>query len=452
MLRWFNLFTLSLLLTSPAVLAQAEQPEGSATVSGRITNEKDEPVSGTRVYMRKLPAGVGDDPLQRMPETASDSEGFYSFKNVPEGDYQVFVVRLPNDSTGNSAPVTYYFPGVPSPVEAQNIRVGPNAVLTAIDIRFTTESSGYQARGRAVDAETGAPAANIKLIHGLDTNLVRDIRVYNYDLRTDTDGSFLLKGLAPGKYWLALYHGDSGEYYSRPVYFQINDSDVKNLELQVHKGVSLSGIVILDDGIPKEILNEARIAFRPQGISETGRHPANQLIDQQLIKSGRVQSNGVFTIEGVPPVTGDLSFERQIGMPFQNYVVLIEHNERNIARSLRVQETDIDKIYVIVTGGNGALSGTVRCTGGILDMTRLRITLVLQNDNSDFYSKNVPLESDGRFKTEQLLPGRYLVMVVYSSPEGLSWRLGPNFYADVRNNTLSTIDLPVPAPQSQTIR
>ena len=69
--------------------------------------------------------------------------------------------------------------------------------------------------------------------------------------------------------------GVSEDYYCRPVYFEIGDTDVSDLETIRPRGVTLSGTVILDEDVPRDILLRAKLSFRPKGISKVGQLPGS---------------------------------------------------------------------------------------------------------------------------------------------------------------------------------
>lgn len=81
--------------------------------------------------------------------------GKYEFKNVQEGEY--LIAAEPdeqNDSNGHL--MRFYFPESMSGKDAYVLRVGPNAVPTAIDIRCVPAKLGFEARGSVTEAAPGS--------------------------------------------------------------------------------------------------------------------------------------------------------------------------------------------------------------------------------------------------------------------------------------------------------
>ena len=181
--------------------------------------------------------------------------------------------------------------------DARILRVGPNAVLSAIDIQCAPGTQGFLARGRVIDTVSREPVGNMQLVYGLDFSDPHDFRI-TLDAHTDIDGSFILRDLIPGKYWVGIYHASSNDYYCKPVYFEIGDNDVTGLEIPVKRGVSLSGTVLLDEGIPDTLLHNTYVVFHPSGISAANQHPINGLVDQYMRKMSSISSQGLFTIRG----------------------------------------------------------------------------------------------------------------------------------------------------------
>jgi len=386
------------------------------TISGRITNSENQPMSGVRVLLLKLVIKNGYDP-NKTRVALSDSIGRYEFKDIEEGDYWVAV--QPTEPSPDGKMSLFYFPETMSGKDAYVVRVGPNAVLTAINVKCVPVKQGFEARGSVVDSVTRTPVTHLQLTYGQIP-----FASPRQDVQSDEKGFFAITRLTPGKYWAAISHDKSGNYYCYPAYFEITDADVSNLQIPVYKGPTLSGMVVLNKGIPETIFGELNVVFHPKGISEVNQNPTNYLIDRYMEKSSPVSVDGRFVIKGLPPLIGTLSLQRRAGITLDNYFVKIEQNGINLREGLRVRDQDIAGVTITATAGTCKLVGKVKPeVNTILDLQSVHILISLQTESMAPFAKNVQPDATGGFVFDGLLPGEYRVMAAITK-NGLSRRSG----------------------------
>ncbi len=438
-----------LFVVTPVVFSQGETATNTGIVSGSITDADGQPIEGASIRLIQVDSRNRIDAGFTAPVTSSDSKGQYIFRNVPEGDYGILAqywTRAGKSDRLNS----YYFPGVLELRDARIVRVGPDSVLSAMHIRCALGTQGFLATGRVIDSATQESLSGIQLMYGLRPGFGEkgDFSARTR-VRSDDDGSFILTDLKAGKHWAGINHNNSGDYYCTPIYFEIIDRDLSNLVIPVRRGVSLSGRVSLDDGIPESLLGRITVDFYPSGISAVDRGPVYNLIDSYLTISGPVSPDGSFLIKGIPPLSGKLSLKFPGALTTGNYVTVIEHNDKNISQAVRVKDSDIEDIHILVTSGKGSIRVRVRCESGILDFDRLEVSVSLQNDEVAYFGKKLKADAQGIFATDNLLPGKYMVMVIRTHRDGrLTSRTGPVRYVTVRNGELSEIEITVPGEQT----
>ena len=449
MLRLTILCALLFFVITPVVFSQDETTTNSGIVAGSVKGADGQPIEGASIRLIQVDSRNRIVAGFTAPVASSDSNGEYIFKNVPEGDYAI-LAQYWAPSGKSDRLNSYYFPGVLELRDARIVRVGPDSILTAMQINCASGAQGFQATGRVIDSDTQKSVAGIRLIYGLrpgsggNGDFSARTRV-----QTDADGSFILTDLKAGKHWAGIYHNDSADYYCTPIYFEIIDSDLSNLVIPVRRGVSLSGRVFLDDGIPESLLGRTTVDFYPSGISAVDRGPVYNLIDSYLTISSLVSPDGTFLLKGIPPLSGRLYLKYPGATTTANYVTVIEHNDKNISQAVSVKDSNIENIQILVTSGKGAIRVRVRCDNGILDFDRLEVSVSLQNDEVAFFGKKLKADPEGIFATDNLLPGKYLVMVVRTHRDGrLKSRTGPVRYVTVRNGELSEIEITVPGEQA----
>ncbi len=420
---------------------KAIKGSGAGTVSGRILDEKEQPVAHAKVYLQTTISHNSNAPEQEALETISDQMGRYSFKNVTRGDYFLFYLFSSPGISKSAQSKKYYYPGVLSTHDARMLAIGHSSVLSGMDINCTQEKNGFMLKVHVIDAISRKPVPGMTVIYGPRATISGNIGIKLAS--TGDHGDLLLRALSPGKYWIAVHPLSSRDYYCRPLPFEIGKMQVSDLEIPINLGTTLSGMVILGKGIPQSVLLQAKMAFHPFGISEL---PADSWINQDMKKYGSIAADGSFTINGIPPVEGKLTFENQSKRPFIEYAIRIEHNEKNITESVRIEKGGFENIRMFVTAGTGSISGKVLSTRGVLKLDRLSVMVGRQNVAVNRAFKEVKLNLDSSFKFDSLHPGKYVVFVSYTSPKERSWRLGENHYVDVTNGSAIKINLPVSMP------
>jgi hypothetical protein len=335
----------------------------------------------------------------------------------------------------------YYFPGVLSAQDARMVAIGISSVLSGMDINCAKGKNGFMLRGRVIDSISRKPVPEKTLIYG--PRAVSSLNIPVRSTVTGSDGSFFLKALSPGKYWIAVHPAYSKEYYCQPVLFEIGKTKASDLEIPISIGSTLSGIVILGKDIPQSILLQAKVAFHPFEIFEL---PADSWINGEMKKYGAIGPDGSFLINGVPPVKGKLFFENQSRRQFIEYAIRIEHNEKNITESMHPEKSGLENIRIFVTAGTGSIMGKVLSTRGVLKLDRLSVMVGQQNVPVNPAFKEVKLNPDSSFKFDSLPPGKYIVGVVYTSLKESKRRLGETHYVNVLNGRATKISLPVSMP------
>ncbi|MBN1571262.1 MAG: hypothetical protein JXA73_25735 [Acidobacteria bacterium] len=203
----------------------------------------------------------------------------------------------------------------------------------------------------------------------------------------------------------------------------------------------MKGTIVLSKGIPETLFSGLNVVFHPNGISEINQAPTNYIIDRYLEKSSPVSAEGRFMIRGLPPFIGKLSLRRRAGLPLEDYFVRIVQNGMNISNALRVHDRDEAGVTIQVTAGTGRIQGGVKAVHSVVDFKRIRILIPLKNASVASFAKSMPLDDNGRFAFDGLLPGEYRVMAAITLENGLSGRSGDIHTAKVREAETQEIEI-----------
>jgi 5-hydroxyisourate hydrolase-like protein (transthyretin family) len=187
------------------------------TVSGRI-NGPNPPAFAVRLRL--------DFPVQNPPQLSATpaADGSFIFRNVPPGDYRVFVapVLLPQLPPP---------PTVPSPLETtyvKSIRMGTSDALNGrlrIDeqptstLDITLASDAGRLAGRALNARQ-EPAAGVTVVMLPEV----ERRLFRTDLyrvtSTNQNGQFLMNALPPGEYRIFAWENVEDRQWQDPAFMR----------------------------------------------------------------------------------------------------------------------------------------------------------------------------------------------------------------------------------------
>ncbi len=370
-----------------------------AAISGRVSYEDDEPVTGGRIVLyrrkRNLAAPFFTDPV------TTDDRGAYRIEGIPPGDYFVGIVErhaggeklLPREGAGLAAA---YHPAAKSVRGASAVRVEAGGEAGDVNIKLVEE---YLPRiaGMVRWRQTGRPAEEATVMlrrkddpsvevsfadlfrnitpPGADKTdrMMRDMAVFGLAAsntpytETDAAGRWSFADVTAGTYVLTVSaHLPAGEAAAakeagmsdiersiaaseRPFVHQqreliVGDKDVSGLTFELTGGARVSGTISVEDGSPAP---PARIALEFQGA-----HPLLNL-------PYRANSDGSFLLEGVP--AGEIRLDIQLPLGGGHYVKAITAGGIDLLRGpLRVGDgAEVGDVRVQLARGRATLSGQV---------------------------------------------------------------------------------------------
>jgi hypothetical protein len=235
-------------------------PVGAA-VSGRVVDERGEPLANVEVYAMGRRFG-SPQPMRLGPSfLRTDDNGRFRLFGLPAGDVIVVAQAATAFSGGigeverPAGFVTTYYPDVVSDGEARHITLGQGADIDGIDIRMTRMRT-FRITGTVVDSR-GLPFATARLgLHHMVNGSGGTSSV-----SVAADGRFEIRSVLPGSYRIVVGLRDgpfdrsaATEYASVPV--DVSDDNVEDLLIATRPGADLT----------------VRVAFEPEAPSPL---PAN---------------------------------------------------------------------------------------------------------------------------------------------------------------------------------
>lgn len=405
-------------------------PRGSV-IAGRVSDEYGEPVANAAVMAlryayaggtrRLVPAGARD---------TTDDQGSYRLYGLPPGEYLVSAVLRtgnvtdPGDDPSGYAPT--YFPGTPSPGEAQRVRLDLAQENTSVSFGLVATRL-VQLSGQVISSSGTPPAGGVVVLTGAGG--ARDVTSFlpSGGGRIDGTGAFRVSNVPPGQYQLQARTGSprgDGEFARMEI--SVGADDVEGLTLVTAPAGRITGTVVADTGEPMPASPAVQVIARPAtpDSSPLGGGGGGQA-------QGRASNTGTFELANVT----DPRYIR-VNAP-QGWTL-----KAVMASGQDVTDTPVDVppgqilsgVQVILTRKISSVVGTV------LDDRRLPVldaTVVmfpadegLRTFQSRFVKAARP-DQDGKFRVADLPPGDYLAVAVQGLEDG---RAGdPEFLASVED-------------------
>jgi len=388
-------------------------------ITGRVTDAEGQPVIQENVRLtavdeRGQKQGVN---LAYSFMQTTDDRGVYRLFGVAPGRYIVSVGVDPKFGNGrpgfgNSYSLTYY-PDVSDDSKATVIEVSADGEAAGVDILLGRASKSYSATGRIVD-DAGKPVSGVNSGYGSLRPDGDGFGSYYPNGTSNSKGEFRLEGLVPGNYAAFASSIEQSDWYSDPVPFQVTDADVSGIEVKVHRGSTLSGVMSFEgasdqEGVPK--LSDLKLGIH--AVSQTLTPPRSNQIN--------IAPDGSFRAAGIQP--GKVSLFLATYPPPKGVSVLrIEREGLDQSRGIEIGAGEqISGLRVVLGYGSGVIRGTVKVEGGALPPgSRLMVqcTRTEAGNNVRHYTQPISPDIRGRFAFEGLLPGNYELTTFTSTRQG----------------------------------
>jgi hypothetical protein len=391
-------------------------------ITGRVTDGDGRPVIAENLNLTLMDANGQPRPFNAGNRFGyeTDDRGVYRIYGLPAGRYLVSAGG--SDRPGMSRRIRYpltYYPDAVEQEQAKAVEVQTDFVAEEIDIKLGEPVKTYAVAGRVVDADSGQPAPGLPVNIAPQRGAGRGAVGAAAGSIGAADGSFRVTGLTPGSYYASAGSSNipgaaSTDFYSDPVVFEISGANVTGLEIKVHQGASIAGVVVIDGG--NDPNGSSAIAAQLSQLMISASSRGGQQSQGQAGRGGmggqpnfaQVAADGSFRIGGLPPGQVRLSvnspgFGRGNGFALER----IERNGAVINGGFNVASGEqVTGVRVVVAYGAGVIQGRVVVTGGTLPPgTRLMVSV--RPLNSDGRNRPAQVDASGQFRVEGLLPGSY---------------------------------------------
>ncbi|MBO0724722.1 MAG: carboxypeptidase regulatory-like domain-containing protein [Blastocatellia bacterium] len=395
-------------------------------ITGRVTDDEGRPVIAERINLAMVDANGQPQPFNGGARfgNETDDRGVYRIYGLPAGSYLVSAGG--GDRPGVSRRIRYpqtYYPDVVEQEQAKPVDVKTDFSAEGIDIHLGAPLKTYAVTGRVVDADSGQPAPNLPV--NIVPLLGRGAAIGGViGSVANADGAFRVTGLAAGSYQASA--GSSGfpggdpsassDFYSDPVSFEISGGDVTGVEIKVHQGASIAGVVVIDGGADPSIaaqLSRLTISASSRGGQQSqaqGQAGGGGMGGRQNF--AQVGSDGAFRITGIAPGRVRLNingFGGGFGGGPGFSISRIERDGAVVTGGFNVASGEqVTGVRVYVVYSAGVIQGRVVVTGGTLP-AGTRLTVSVRSLDSGGRNRPAMVDSSGQFRVEGLAPGNYEV-------------------------------------------
>jgi hypothetical protein len=385
-------------------------------ITGRVIDHEGKPVVGERVSLwtvNEQGQAVGFW-IRNFRMLEIDDRGVYRVYGLPAGRYKISA-----GSTNDAVSLCYgcgknylrrtFYPNVTEEAAAHIVEVTPGGEATGIDITLAGSLKSFDVLARVVDAETSQPVAGVQCGYGLLSPDGKQMYSSSYGMMSGANGEVYFHGFLPGRYG-AFTVGLPG-YYSDVTVFEITDSDLKNIEIKMRRGASLSGQIVLNGSPDAAALARLRQMQIYAHIIESPELVAS------ITRQFKQAPDGSFTLTGLPPGRAHLNLDYHANRESGFAILGVEHNGAFAREGIAVKAGEaLQGVRVLVmAAGRGVIRGQVQVVNGTLpEGVQLRVTGIPKNIPA-IPPQLLPVHSlldtmaddRGRFVFEKLSTGEY---------------------------------------------
>lgn len=408
-------------------------PRGSV-ITGRIADEFGEPLTGAQVRVLRYAYAAGARRLVPAGQSdRTDDQGTFRVFGLTPGDYIVSATL--NEERGlfrpraggndDDAPSTgyapTYFPGTTDAAAAQRVTVALGQEVSGIGFSLSLMPLA-KITGRVVGLQGFALSG---LVMAMPDDLVRRAMNPPRGAPINADGTFELRGLAPGRYVLSV--GGRGRRddnaLSGRLPITVSGVDLSGVTIALTPPAMIRGVVQTDTGAVGLRTSQVRITF-------AAAEPSNV----EALRNPGAVINDDFTFQ--VPGSGDAGYLR-VTPPSGWYLKTILRDGQDLTDTPLTVEpgSTLSGVRVVLTQTRTSLSGTVRDDRGnaLLDTS----VVVFPDDEAlwTFQSRHIRTarpDTSGRFEIVGLpASSRYRVVAVQGLEDGQA--TDPAYLATIRD-------------------
>jgi protocatechuate 3,4-dioxygenase beta subunit len=390
----------------------------AAAISGHVYDEDGEPIARAQVGLFRASVR-GNRETQESEPVATNDLGEFRLFGLSPGRYLISVsyagegtnqVYGPSPKRGpSSGYLPSYYPNTTDPAKAQRIVIHAGDELRSVDF-FLHPGPVVTVSGQVVIAPPNPAgiSANV-FIYPREPGVAQQVLSLNTFVDRK-DGSFKVRGVPPGSYYVMANYMDSESrgWLGTRREVEVGGVDVEGLQLTIAPGSDIRGRLIWDGAVPREAqdayvrldpLDELMMGPTPQRVKPDGSFVLRNVAEgmyQPVVSIGGTSTDGFLKVARYGSSTvGDAGFTIHAGSDATLELVMS-------ARPARV-------------------SGMV-LTNDLLPAVGVKIVLIpdAPRRNLRRFYRSETTDQNGRFTLESVAPGDYKVFC-WESAEDEDW-------------------------------
>jgi protocatechuate 3,4-dioxygenase beta subunit len=396
----------------------------AAVVSGEVLDEYNDPVQDAEIRLLAVQMRLGQMDLRVAGKAMTDDRGEYRIAGLHPGKYYVVVEykskalttlnsivetvnALRNTTDKQGHPVKIEMPGVPDPaytyaslffpstsdfLQAQSLKLGPG---DEIPVNFLLISAPVVSiRGTVINGMTGRAAPSASVAAFWTPYMAGDAIPAQ---ASKQDGTFEVRGLAPGTYTLRATFMDDKLAFEGEQTVEVGNEGAQNVQIAALPDFAASGHVTIA-GVPKNPILRIIVEFAGEGMMTRVRASANY---------------------------PEFKFDAQFRPERRYYARARNLPEDYYLKSLSISGHDLPPNNLVVGGTRGNLEIVVSAAGAHIEGTLFdakeeptRGSILLVPDvpepgPPDLYQRT-SADSKGNFTLRGVAPGSYRMLAVES--------------------------------------
>jgi protocatechuate 3,4-dioxygenase beta subunit len=410
----------------------------AAVITGRVSNEDGDAMPRIQIVALRRPneEETEDEPplpsrkmqIQAVSSAQSDDRGQYRIFGLKPGEYYI---RAEDsfEPSGNvigedfwltqelgSEYASVYYPGVTQVSQAQAIPIKAGEEVQADVLMHRVKT--VEVAGHVIGANGPAADAFVRLepVEGNDSGFDRQDT-------TDEKGSFRLRNIPEGSYFLTVYkRGDGSRVYESRARqkIEVTGDNIDSLTISLGGGATIQGRVKVD-GPSSIALDRIRVSLMP--VDEDG----------QLGGHSEVKKDGTFEMTSVHDANYAVSVW---GLEHDAYIKSVRCGPDDVLeKGLQVEGNSPGNIEVVISSNSAELEGSVSDDDGVVIGAQVRVAPDPVTPYNRLRLNRTITDQLGNFSLTGLAPGKYRVSARIPASSGSS-----SYNSDPQPVTLSEHD------------
>jgi hypothetical protein len=386
-------------------------PEG--VITGRILDQDGDPMPNVMVQVLRFSYARGRKQLMPMNSEQTNDLGEYRLHDLAPGKYYIGATwHAPQfQAQGNVIPTgpaqaraaaeegyaATYYPNTANPDAASTIEVTPGAVIRGVDISLL-QTRTVRVSGRVVSLLTNRAMRNVNVFLMRRDNPYQMVRLGARV--TDPSGSFTVRGVVPGSYFLQADSFEDGKRQTARMSLDVGSTNLENVQISIGPAAEIAGRIAYDGSNttdPKP--GSVRVMLESRAADPMGGAGGSLL-----------KEDGTFIIQNVTANSYNVGV---YGLNGNWYLKSVRLGDTDIT------ETGIDfsqgvtpaELVVTISSDGGQLEGSVQ-DAKQSPAIGAQVTLIPESGKRgiSYLYKQASTDQTGHFAIKGIKPGKYTVI------------------------------------------